>query len=138
MICGGLNNETTMVNGGSLTKAINHILHELLHLTHLIKAIAAGTGILVTALNIMLAAVYMLKATTLLCPAIAFIFGGFFWVLGVVLLCTAFIVLRTMLNSFAMRMVPIRRREYAYAYINGVKSTVDPYCHTYKWGQVYG
>lgn len=87
----------------------------MLHLTHLIKAIAAGTGILVTAINIMLAGVYMLKATTLLCPAIAFIFGGFFWVLGVVLLCTAFIVLRTMLNSFAMRMVPIRRREYAYA-----------------------
>ncbi|MDL1985921.1 MAG: transglutaminase-like domain-containing protein [Deltaproteobacteria bacterium] len=114
MICGGLNNETTMVNGGSLTQALHHLIHKLLHLTHSIKAIAAGTGILVTALPILWAALFVLGEIATLGPAIIFLTSGFLWVIGVALLCTAFVVLKTLLNSFPVVRL-IRRREYAYA-----------------------
>jgi hypothetical protein len=112
MICGGLHGDDTIISGGSLSQAINNLISGLMHLIDLVKVCAMSAGILVTALQIMRAAVLVLQSTLpllLLAP-----FSCFFWAIGIALVYVAIVSLITVLNSFKAAWF-IRRKEYAYA-----------------------
>ena len=115
MICGGLYGDNAVLNGGSGTNSINNLVAKLLHLAHIAKATVPGLAALSIALNLFSTLLFFLESTLPLLILVPF--AIFFWVLGVVFLCAAYILLVKLVDKFInMPHAVIRRRkEYAYA-----------------------
>ena len=110
MICGGLNNETTMINGGSLSKAVDNLFIGFLKLAQ--KAFAHGDHLIIQYSAIIGAVCHIISAMFCLAYGYFFLAGWFFAVAIMIAVMAAFLI--RVLNSHASY-IRIRRRKYAYA-----------------------